>query len=151
MQSLTLASLQSARPSTVISRRGLISTPIVPLINTNTHFSSKRCSSPVIAKAAPAPPPVEAVWEATGVPLVDELASFSTLQGSAIHAVKLVAIAMAGIYIGSLLVKAISNKVGFTRTNRNQVDLFVNSQNFLGFRKLIDSIAADNLSNDKIN
>ena len=99
MQSLTLASLQSSRPCTAISRRGLTSTPLVPLINTrHGHLNAKRSSnSLIVAKGAAPAVPVEAVWEPTGVPLVDELASFSTLQGSAIHAVKLVAIAMAGI------------------------------------------------------
>jgi hypothetical protein len=118
MQSLTLVSSQHARPCTAISRRGLTSTPLVPLINTsNRKLIGQRNTSPVVAKAASAPVSVEAVWEPTGVPLVDELASFSTLQGSAIHAVKLVAIAMAGIWIGSLLVKASSNKVGNNPTN----------------------------------
>jgi hypothetical protein len=119
MQSLTLTSFQSSRPCTAISRCGLTRIPFVPLINTsNRHLNAKR-NSPIISKAAPAVTP-EVVWEATGVPLVDELASFSTLQGSAIHAVKLVAIAMAGIYVGSLFVKAISNKVRFKLTNKIQ-------------------------------
>jgi hypothetical protein len=123
MQSLTLHSLQSSRPSTAIRARGLTSTPVVPLITTgNRQLIAKRFSS--ITKAAPAAEAaVEAVWEATGVPLVDELAGFATLQGSAIHAVKLVAIAMASIYVGSLLVKAIGNKVGFKFTNGSQMSL----------------------------
>jgi len=115
MQSLTVTSLQSPRPFTAISRCELIRMPVMPLINTsNRHLTAKRYT-PIIANAAPAATQ-EAVWETTGMPLVDELASFSTLQGSAIHAVKLVAIAMAGVYVGSLLVKVISYKVWFKKT-----------------------------------
>jgi hypothetical protein len=60
--------------------------------------------------AAPAAPP-PAVWESTGVPMLDKLAGFATLQDAGIHGAKLVLAAAVAVYLGSAALKWVNAKV----------------------------------------
>ena len=106
MQALTVASLQVCRPAVSSTRRIASRTPLLAM---PTHH----CSSRSIVRAGAAPPAPDAgpVWEPTGVPLVDELASFATLKEAGIASVKLIAIAFVGIWVSSFILKVIASKV----------------------------------------
>lgn len=109
MQSSTIATRAICRPTALLKRFPGPALGIAP--------SARRPARPAVtvpraAAAAAAAPVPEAVWEPTGVPLVDELAGFKTLQDSGLHAIKLVAAALVGAYVGSWVLNAIASKVG---------------------------------------
>jgi hypothetical protein len=52
------------------------------------------------------------VWQATGVPLLDELAGFSTLQAAGIHGAKLCAVTLVAVYAASVVLDGINSRLG---------------------------------------
>lgn len=68
-----------------------------------------RRSAAAPPRAGPPPTPAE-VWQPTGVPLVDDLAAFSSLPESGLAALKLIAIAAAGIYVAQVVLRLLGSK-----------------------------------------
>ena len=110
MNCCAIAPTRSGLLSISRSRNGLMGTPFQGLPHPRRGPTPLRRTLPAPAAAAAPPPPVEQVWKPTGVPLVDDLASFATITESGIHAAKLIAIALVATVLGTIIIRTVAAK-----------------------------------------
>ncbi|KAL4434300.1 hypothetical protein ABPG75_000741 [Micractinium tetrahymenae] len=110
MASLSLCGLPAARCMGVRhSAAGALASPLAAAARQHRQRRHGQAPSTVPRAASAAEAAAEVVYEATGVPLVDALMKLKTVEAATQASIRLVAVALAGVVLGSLALRTIDH------------------------------------------